>query len=53
VYAKNLNKENQLFYQVILFQEDGGYYIFIGTYLENKESALKDIQKIIMTFKRK
>ncbi len=53
LYAKNLDRENELFYQVILFQEDGGYYIFIGTYLKNKESALKDIQKIIMTFKRK
>lgn len=53
LYAKNLDRENELFYQVILFQEDGGYYIFIATYLKGKESALKDIQKIIMTFKRK
>ncbi len=53
LYAKNLDRENELFYQVILFQEDGGYYIFVGTYLENKESALKDIQKIIITFKQK
>ncbi len=53
LYAKNLDKENELLYQVILFQEDGGYYIFIGTYFKGKESTLKDIQKIIMTFKRK
>ncbi len=53
IYATSLERKNELFYQVILFQEDGGYYIFIGTYLKEKESALKDIQKIIMTFKRK
>jgi len=53
LYAKKLNAENELLYQVILFQEDGGYYIFIGTYLEEKENAINDIQKIIMTFKRK
>lgn len=53
LYAKKLNAENELLYQVILFQEDGDYYIFIGTYLEEKENAINDIQKIIMTFKRK
>ncbi len=49
LYAKN--NENEFLYQVILFQEKGGYYIFIGTY--DKVNVIHDIKAIIHTFKRK
>lgn len=51
LYAKNLDLENEILYQVILFLEDGGYYIFIGTYING--NAIEDIRNVIMTFKRK
>lgn len=51
LYAKNTENEKELLYQVILFQKNGGYFIFLGTY-EN-ETAVVDIKKVILTFKRK
>ncbi len=51
LYAKNTDNKKELLYQVILFQENGGYFIFLGTY-EN-EVAVDNIKKIILTFKRK
>ncbi len=53
VYANNDKNKNEEMYQVILFNKDGGYYLFVGTYLNNNEKALSDIQKVIRTFKRK
>ena len=51
LYAKNTENERELVYQVILFPKNGGYFIFFGTY-EN-EKAVDDIKKVILTFKRK
>lgn len=53
LFAENNDKENEEMYQVILFDENGGYYIFIGTYVTGSEKAIADIKKVIQTFKRK
>lgn len=53
LFAKNNDKENEEMYQVILFDENGGYYLFIGTYLIGSEKAISDIKNVIQTFKRK
>lgn len=53
LFAKNNDTANEEMYQVILFQDDGGYFIFIGTYLSGSEKAQKDIMNIVKTFKRK
>jgi hypothetical protein len=52
VYAKNTS-ENKDIYQAIVFEEDGGYYLFVGQYATENPAALTDIKKIIQTFKRK
>jgi hypothetical protein len=52
LFAKNNDKENEEMYQVILFDENGGYYLFIGTYEIGSEQAISDIQNIIRTFER-
>ena len=53
LYAKNNDKENEEMYQVILFDDNGGYYLFVGTYKSTSENAISDIKNIIKTFKRK
>ncbi len=53
LFAKNNDKENEEMYQVILFDENGGYYLFIGTYVTGSEKAISDIKSVIHTFKRK
>ena len=53
LFAKNNDKENEEMYQVILFDENGGYYLFVGTYLTGIENAISDIKNIIRTFHRK
>lgn len=53
LFAKNNDKENEEMYQVILFDDNGGYYLFIGTYEIGSEQAISDIQNIIQTFERK
>lgn len=53
LFAKNNDKENEEMYQVILFDQDGGYYLFIGTYEIGSEQAISDIQAIVQTFERK
>lgn len=53
LYAKNSDEVDEEMYQVILFDNDGGYYIFVGTYLTGSENAINDIQKVINSFKRK
>lgn len=51
LFAKNNDNKNEEMYQVILFNENGGYYLFVGTY-EN-DSAISDIKNVIQTFSRK
>ncbi|MBQ0787714.1 MAG: hypothetical protein KBT69_09445 [Oceanihabitans sp.] len=53
LFAKNNENPNEEMYQVILFDTDGGYYIFVGTYLAESEKAVHDISTIIKTFSRK
>lgn len=53
LYANNNETSNEEMYQVILFDIDGGYYLFIGSYLSGSKDAPNDIKKIISTFKRK
>ena len=51
--AKNNADKTEEMYQVILFDNDGGYYLFVGTCIKENEKALADIKKIIKTFTRK
>ena len=53
LFAKNNDKDKEEMYQVILFDENGGYYLFIGTYEVGSEQAISDIKNIVQTFERK
>jgi len=53
LYAQSGENENEEMYQVVLFNNDGGYYLLVGTYLKTNEKALSDLKSIIKTFKRK
>lgn len=53
LYATNNDNKEEEAFQVILFDNSGGYYLFLGTYLADYESAAGDIKKIITSFKRK
>ncbi|WP_285008663.1 hypothetical protein [Pedobacter faecalis] len=52
LFAKNSNHLEEEMYQVIVFADDGGYYLFVGTYMSDSEQAKTDIKNIIRTFKR-
>lgn len=52
LFARNNDKLEEEMYQVILFDENGTYFIFFGTYLKGSESAITDIQNVIKSFKR-
>ena len=53
IYAKNNDDESEEMYQLILFEEEAGYYLFVGSYQKGKDKAIADIKRIIQTFKRK
>jgi hypothetical protein len=53
LFAVNNTKKSEEAYMVILFKENGGYYLFFGTYLAGSETALNDIRKVIKTFRHK
>ena len=53
LFAKNNDKTAEEMYQVILFDEKVGYYLFVGTYAAGSEDAVEDIKRVIRTFKRK
>lgn len=53
LFAKNNDNENEEMYQVILFDENGGYYLFVGTYVTESEKAIFDIKSLVKTFSRK
>ena len=53
LYAKNNDTKDEEIYQVILFDDEGGYYLFVGSYLSAKKETALEIKKIIKTFKRK
>lgn len=52
LYAKN-NALNEEAYQVILFNDNGGYFILYGSYLKGNLKAENDIKNCIKSFKRK
>ncbi len=52
LFAKNNDRENEEMYQVILFDDNGGYYLFVGTYLAESKNAMTDVRNVIKTFKR-
>lgn len=52
LFGKNNDRENEEMYQVILFEENGGYYLFFGTYETGSEQAISDIKNVVQTFKR-
>jgi len=52
LFAKS-DSEKEEMYQVILFDKDGGYYLFIGTYIPGSNNAIKEVKETIKTFKRK
>lgn len=51
LYALNANEEEEV-YQVILFQEEGGYFVFFGSYAVGAEQAKADLKKLIQSFER-
>ncbi len=52
LYALNEKLEEEA-YQLILFREEGGYFLFFGSYKPEAEQAKADIMKLIKSFKRK
>jgi len=53
LFATNNDNNAEEMYQVILFDKNGSYYLFVGTYLVGSENAISDIKDIIRTFRRK
>jgi hypothetical protein len=55
IIAKGKTKDNidELVYQVMLFDENDYYYIFVGQAKEDFEKYLESYKKIVKTFKRK
>ena len=53
LYAQNTTDKNEEMYQVILFKEEGGYVIFVGTYLTDSQKAVSDIKNVVNSFQRK
>lgn len=52
LYALKGTDEEKEMYQAIVFNDTGGYYVFVGTYLTGDEHAMQDILKVIQTFTR-
>lgn len=53
LYALSTENAAEEMYQVALFQEDGGYFLLVATYLKGNETAIADIKAIVKTFKLK
>lgn len=52
--AKNLDKEGEEMYQIIIFDtQDRLYYLFVANYLAESKEAKKDLKAVIETFTRK
>ena len=52
LYALKGTDQEKEMYQAIVFNDSGGYYVFVGTYLTGDENAERDILGVISTFKR-
>ncbi|WP_341224981.1 PsbP-related protein [uncultured Arcticibacterium sp.] len=53
LFAQTSDNATDEMYQVILFDSDNTYYIFVANYLASSKETFKEIQSIIKTFKRK
>jgi hypothetical protein len=53
VVSDNLDKPGEAMLQVMLFPEEGGYYLFVGLHMQEDKKALKDLKAVVQTFKRK
>jgi hypothetical protein len=53
LYALKGTDEEKEMYQAILFDESGGYYVIVGTYLTGDKNAEADILRVVDTFKRR
>ena len=51
--GKDKNSKTELAYQVMLFNDQGDYFLFFGLANENHEKHLEDYKKIAKSFKRK
>ncbi|MEI9910996.1 MAG: hypothetical protein WDO71_15780 [Bacteroidota bacterium] len=51
--GKTKDDKAELIYQVMLFTDEGGYYILVGQAKEEFEKNLETFKKIAKTFKRK
>lgn len=50
LYAINRDNRDESIYQLVLFPEEGGYYIFLGDYPTKDKQAIKQIKQVIETF---
>ena len=53
LHAINSENENESIYQLVLFPEGGGYFLFLGDYPTKDKEALQQIKKVIDTFRAK
>ena len=53
LFAKNNLDDSLEMIQTILFLENGGYYICVGTYKKAQQQVVEDITSILKTFKQK
>ncbi len=53
LFGKNNENKKEEVYQVVLFKEGGGYYLFFASYLRDGGQSLEDVKKVIATFEVK
>ena len=55
LFAQRADENPELAYQVILFPEEGGYFLFFATYLPGPDQGgtEEDIQNLVYSFERK
>ena len=51
--SKVASDKKKLVYQVMLFKNNGGYYIFVGSAIDKFDSYLAKFKSIAKSFKRK
>lgn len=51
--GKDANNQKQLVYQAMLFDAEGGYYLFVGTAIQNFDAHLDHFRRIVQTFQVK
>jgi hypothetical protein len=53
LYASSANNPLEELYQAILFDDDGGYFIFIAIYKSDQTTEIENIRNVVKSFKRK